>query len=88
MINSIFVRGSQIIIKVEFKDPVSGYTSEFSISCPSEFHAKLMADNLQNNFYQTIEKIRKLEYESGWSDAKKKKTKRTYFYSSMTIKGY
>lgn len=88
MIESITVKGNKVIITARCKYPVKDYAPDFNFECPGEFYAKLMADNLQNNFSQTLEKIRKIEYEAGWSDAKKKKKKRDYFYNSMTTKEY
>lgn len=87
MIN-IFIKEKQVIIRVEHKYPVQKFVTDFICECPSEFFAKLIEQNISNNFYETVEKIRKLEYEAGWSDAKKKKRKRDYFYQTMTKNEY
>lgn len=78
----------KVIISIDFKYPVNGYSADFEFTCPSEFYAKLTEQNISDGLVTLIEEIRKYEYESGWSDAKKKKQKRTFFYSSLTKAKY
>lgn len=88
MVKDIKSVNNRVVIVLEYQYPISGYTTELSTTYNSDVDAELRAHNLYENFFKTIEKIRKLEYESGWSDAKKKKPKRAFFYSSMTTNKY
>jgi hypothetical protein len=66
----------------------SGLQIKYSVFCfywetGAEWTALLLATALQNCLADRIEKIRRLEYEAGWSDAKHKKEKRDWFFASL-----
>ena len=55
----------------------------FSHDTGNEIFASLLYDKLSNTYHDQLEDIRKLEYESGWKDAKAKSKKRNWFYRTL-----
>lgn len=51
----------------------------FYWDCNSELFAALLSTALEKQLFDKIETIRRQSYEHGWSDAKKRKPKRTFF---------
>jgi hypothetical protein len=82
MIN-IHAEGKKLKVSISYKYPVSNWQTTFSIDESSELHSKLMAENLNNHLRETIEEIRRQEYEEGWKDAKSKKKKKIWFSQLM-----
>ena len=77
---SFSVKNDVVTLTIWHGAPVEKWTSGFKYTTHSEFHATLMADNLENELRRRLEKIRREEYERGWNDAKKKNPKCDYFY--------
>ncbi len=48
-------------------------------------YAELLSNKLQQKLWDTVEAVRKEEYERGWKDAKAKKAKTTWFASILKL---
>lgn len=48
-------------------------------NCNSEMYAELLSRHINKRLDETIQAIRKEEYERGWKDAKAKKSKANWF---------
>lgn len=71
----------KVWVKIEspdFKEPFW-----FKRDCSSEVETKLLYRFLDKILDDRIEKIRRTEYESGWSDARRRKQKRDWFHSTL-----
>lgn len=51
----------------------------FYWECGTEWYAELMVANLRDRLQRELKNLRMEEYEEGWSAAKAKKAKKTYF---------
>lgn len=71
--------GSRIEVIVHYGYPVSTYHSTTNIAYSNEFEAIMAYDNLIQHYGEVFKQIREQSYNKGWSDAKKKKKKTTWF---------
>jgi hypothetical protein len=72
-------------VKVAIKTGLYQSSSEVWLywNCESEMFAELLAKQLRTHIEQTVEAIRKQEYERGWKDKTKRRQKSTFFYDSL-----
>jgi hypothetical protein len=68
-----------VCVTIDFCYPAGGYSQKFTAEESHVVNARLVADNLMKNLDRHIEDIRKEEYNRGWSDAKSKRSKSTFF---------
>jgi hypothetical protein len=60
----------------------------FTYQCSNEMQAELLEIHISRRLDDTVEAIRKMDYDAGWEDAKKKKPKRTWFSVLLNKKRY
>jgi hypothetical protein len=79
----IFADGNKVIVQTEYKYPGNGYYTNFDVDAGNKLDAQLRAENLNDHLAQSIQRIRKEEYNRGWKDAKSKKKKEDWFSSTF-----
>lgn len=87
---SIFRDGTKVIVWVQpdvdvLKKAGTGYRFEHDFG--AEDLASIVADRLNSDVSDTMEAVRREEYNGGWNDKSRKLSKRTYFYSTLARLG-
>jgi len=77
--------GSQVIVKIKCKKPIESYSVELKYECTHEPFAKLLCDNLEKAYYETVMAVREEEYRQGRADEKSHRAKRAWFYRRLEV---
>lgn len=77
---------SKVKLKIENGPLNSVY--EFTYECGNRWYAELLRLHFTERLDNRIEEIRKIEYERGWNDHKKRNQKADWFYNSLTTNKY
>lgn len=71
--------GTQVILNVASDIRIERNVFAFTFNCANEYSAALLEEHLRELLNDTVEAMRKAEYNAGWDDAKKRKEKRDWF---------
>lgn len=77
---SFELAGSEVKVKC---DTGVGHTLITTFNCNSELYAKLLCNQLRDQYYKTIEAFAKKNYDEGYDDKKKRKPKRDWHPSTI-----
>lgn len=79
------VKGKRVVVKVQCKKPIESYSVELKYDCIQEPFAKLLCDNLEKAYHETVMAVREEEYRQGRADEKSHRAKRTWFYRRLEV---
>lgn len=71
------------LVRVTIEGGPLNSTYHFSFDCGDKHYAELLADRFNEQLWNRVENVRKLEYNQGYKDGRSKKEKKKYFYSSL-----
>lgn len=77
---NVYVDEEDVVISITFRCGLAGdYTYDFHHKTDSEAIAWSIAEDIDNQFFEHITKIREAAYIEGWEDKRKHKPPRTRF---------
>jgi hypothetical protein len=74
--------GTKVIVSIE-GGPLNA-TYNFSYDCGNEHYAHLLSTHFDKVLSDRIELVRSKEYQAGYNDHKKRKSKRDYHFITLT----
>lgn len=77
--------GKQVVVKIKCKKPIESYSVNLEYECTQEPFAKLLCDNLEKAYHETVEAVREEEYLQGRADERSHRAKRTWFYRRLEV---
>lgn len=84
----ITITREESTVNVSIENGPLNLTYVFTYNCGNKWYAELLRNHLMERLDNRIEEIRRIEYERGWNDHKKREQKADWFYSSLTTNNY
>ncbi len=72
-------------IQVEAASHIKNRCYVVVLQCHDEIHAELLASNLTDHMFSLIKEIRRKAYNQGWTDAKSKRKRESWFSGMWKI---